>query len=117
MRYDLEERTEKFACEVIDFSKKIYRNPITLPLISQLVRSATSVGANYREANGACSRKDFKNKVFLCKKEIKETEYWINMINKADEKTVEGSELIKKEAKELVLIFSKIVATASKENK
>lgn len=117
MNYDLEERTESFAKAVIEFAKKINRDPISLPLISQLVRSATSVGANYREANGACSRKDFKNKVFLCKKEIKETEYWINMLNKADERTAHASESIRKEARELVLIFSKIVSTVTKESK
>lgn len=117
MKYDLEERTEKFSQDVIDFARTIKKDAITLPLISQFVRSATSVGANYREANGACSRKDFKNKVFLCKKEIKETEYWLKMINRADKETIEDSELVKKEANELILIFSKIVASVSKDNK
>ena len=57
--YDLEERTAKFGEEIIEFSKKIPRNPITISLISQLVRAGTSVGANYCEADDACSKKDW----------------------------------------------------------
>jgi len=68
-KYDLEDRTAKFGEEVIKFCKAIHQNTITKPLISQLVRSATSIGANYMEANGASSRKDFRNKIFICKKE------------------------------------------------
>jgi len=61
MNYDLEKRTKKFSKEIIKFLKKIRINEINRSLISQLVRSATSVGANYCEANGASSKKDFKN--------------------------------------------------------
>ena len=68
-RFDLEERTARFGEGVIAFAKKIPRNPVTLPLISQLVRSGTSVGANYCEADDAVSKKDFRNKIGTCKKE------------------------------------------------
>jgi len=61
MKYDLEERTLKFAESIIGLCKKVPQNPITLPIISQLIRAATSIGANYAEANGASSKKDFKN--------------------------------------------------------
>ncbi|MDH4329998.1 MAG: four helix bundle protein [Candidatus Moranbacteria bacterium] len=67
--YDLEERTAVFGEDVIILCKKISKNEITKPLISQIIRSATSVGANYLEANGASSKKDFRNKIFICKKE------------------------------------------------
>jgi len=78
-KYNLEERTAKFGEEALKFCKKITQDTITKPIISQLVRSATSVGANYMEANGASSRKDFKNKIFICKKEIQETKHWLRM--------------------------------------
>jgi four helix bundle protein len=70
-KYDLEERTTKFAEEIIVLATKIPKNIITLPIISQLVRAGTSVGANYREANGASSKKDFRNKIYICKKKYK----------------------------------------------
>ena len=69
--YDLAERTAKFAEAIIRFAKKAPRNVVTLPLIRQLVRCGTSVGANYREADDAVSRRDFRNKVGICKKEAK----------------------------------------------
>ena len=78
-KYDLEERTSKFAEDLIDLCKKAPKNVVTTPIIGQLIRSGTSIGANYCEANGASSRKDFKNKIFICKKESKETKYWINL--------------------------------------
>jgi len=69
--FDLEERTAKLGEKVIDFCKSIEKNVFTLSIIKQVIRSCTSVGANYMEANGASSRKDFRNKIYICKKEIK----------------------------------------------
>ena len=68
-KYDLEERTAKFGENVIEFCKVINQDAITRSIISQLIRSGTSIGANYMEANGASSNKDFRNKIFICKKE------------------------------------------------
>ena len=85
-KYDLDERTAKFGENVIDLCKKVSKNPVTTPIISQLVRAGTSIGANYSEANGASSRKDFKNKIFISKKESIETKYWLRMLSKADGK-------------------------------
>lgn len=85
-----------------------------MPILSQLIRSVTSIGANYCEANGACSTKDFKNKIYICKKEAKETKYWLNLLLKANP---QDSEICKKywqEAHELTLIFSKIIITIEK---
>lgn len=75
MQYNLEERTAKFGEKTIDFVKTLKQNPINSPLISQIVRSATSIGANYCEANNASSKKDFRNKIFICKKESSETKH------------------------------------------
>lgn len=61
MNYDLEERTAKFGENIIDFIKSLEKNEINKPLINQIIRSATSIGANYMEANQASSKKDFKN--------------------------------------------------------
>ena len=64
-KYDLEERTAKFGESIIKFCRTLNQDAIVRPLISQLIRSATSVGANYMEANSASSRKDFRNKIFI----------------------------------------------------
>lgn len=71
--YNPEERTAKFGEDVIGLCKGIKINIYNEPVIKQILRSATSVGANYCEANNASSRKDFRNKIFICKKEIQET--------------------------------------------
>lgn len=115
--YNLEPRTEKFSEDIIILIRGIEKNIITIPILSQLVRSATSIGANYCEANGACSKKDFKNKIYICKKEAKETKYWLNLLLKSG---FQDNELCKKcwqEAHELTLIFSKIIITIEKGKK
>lgn len=107
--YNLEERTAKFGEMIIDFCKTIPQNTISRPLISQLVRSRTSVGANYAEANGGSSRKDFRNKISICKKEIQETKHWIRMVIKCETSTKQSAEFLANEAHELTLIFQSII--------
>ncbi len=68
-KYDLEERTAKFGENIINFCKKIPRSPINDPLITQLTKAGTSVGANYSEADDAESKNDFRHKIGICKKE------------------------------------------------
>ncbi len=114
--FDLEERTAKFGEDIIIFCKAVRKDEITRPLISQIVRSATSVGANYMEANGASSRRDFRNKIYICKKEIKETKHWLRMIAIADETNKNKSRKLWKEAQELTLIFGKIAGTLNKKS-
>ena len=114
MKYDLEDRTIKFSEHIIDMLKKIKFDAINKSIINQLVRSATSVGANYCEANGASSKKDFKHKIHICKKEIKETKYWLQLMSKTNPEIKEKIRILWKEAQELTLIFSKITATMSK---
>lgn len=75
IKFDLEERTTKFGLEILSFCRSITADQVTRPLISQLVRSGTSIGANYCEANEANSKKDFIHKLSIAKKEAKETIY------------------------------------------
>lgn len=106
---DLRDRTYDFARDVLHFARKIPNNSISRPIISQLVRSSTSVGANFIEAKNASSKKDFRNKVFISKKEASETLYWLRLTGEFTEST----ELVKlqKECQEIVLILQKIITT------
>lgn len=108
-KFNLEERTSKFAESVIDLCKKTPKTILTIPILNQLIRSGTSIGANYFEANGASSRKDFKNKIYISKKEAKETMYWLRLLAKAEGTVVNDCKPIWQEAKELTMIFSKII--------
>ncbi|MCX6739866.1 MAG: four helix bundle protein [Candidatus Parcubacteria bacterium] len=114
---NLEERTKKFSDDIIVFAKKIPKTIINLPLISQLIRAVTSIGANYCEANGACSRRDFKNKLYICKKEAKESKYWLDLISKANPEIKEDCQKLRQEAHELTLIFSKSILTIENKEK
>ena len=104
-KYDLEERTAKFGEDVIDFLKTIKVDEINRSLISQVVRSSTSIGANYGEADSAISKKDFKNKTDFCRKE---TKHWLRMLARANPENADICRKLRKEAHEFVLIFSKI---------
>lgn len=107
-KYDLAERTAKFGEDVITFVAKLRDSPVNRPLISQAVRSSTSVGANYMEADGAESGKDFYHKIGICKKESKESMHWFRMVATANPDRAEECRKLWKEAHELVLIFSTI---------
>ena len=106
--YTLEERTAKFGESVILFCKRLHKDRILDPLVNQIVRSATSIGANYMEANGASSRKDFQNKIYICKKEAQETKHWLRMIAAHNNSRKEEIRVLWQEAQELTLIFQKI---------
>ncbi len=107
--YDLEERTARFGEEVIEFCQKMPKNMITMPLINQLIRSGTSVGSNYCEADCAESKKDFEHKLGICKKEAKESKHWLRMTLKAVPEFAERANQLKNEANELQLIFISII--------
>lgn len=111
MNYDLESRTKKFSIGVIDICKKIKPTPVNRNLISQVIRSATSIGANYREANGASSKNDFRNKVFICKKEAQETEYWLDLCIHAELEHTKELQLLREECRQITLIFGKIAGS------
>ncbi len=112
-KFDLEERTAKFGENVIELCKAIKQDVITRSLIDQLVRSATSIGANYMEANGASSKKDFRNKAHICNKEAQETQHWLRMLSKATPAHKQLLRILWQEAHELVLIFQKITSSLS----
>lgn len=90
------------------FCRELKKDSISLPLISQLVRSATSIGANYMEANSASSRKDFANKIFISKKEAEETKHWLRMLSVSIPNEKEKLRTLWKEAQELTMILQKI---------
>jgi len=109
MKYDLEERTAKFGEAIIVFANSLIKNPVNSPLISQLVRSSTSIGANYMEADVAESKKDFSHKIGICKKEAKESLHWLRMIATANPAFKDECRKYWSEARELLLIFSAIL--------
>jgi four helix bundle protein len=106
--FDLEERTARFGESIIAFAKRVPQNVLTTPLIGQVVRAGTSVGANYCEADDAESKKDFRHKIGLCRKESRETKYWLRMIVAAEPSIRQEAGTLWKEAKELNLIFGAI---------
>jgi len=110
-KYPLEERTAKFGESVIELCRSIKGDNISNPIINQLVRSSTSIGANYMEANGASSKRDFQNKIFICKKEAQETKHWLRMMAKCVPEKKEELRKLWSETQELTLIFQKITST------
>lgn len=112
--FNLEERTIAFAEKIVELCKKCPKNHITAPIIDQLICAGTSIGANYSEATGASSKRDFTNKVFVCKKEAIETKYWLRLLSKAEERMAEDCRNLWREAQELTLIFSKIAGKSRK---
>ena len=112
--YDLEERTAKFGEAVIEFCLAVQSNPVTAPIISQLVRAGTSIGANYCEADDAESKKDFRHKIAVCRKEARETKYWLRMIAKAAPAKKSAARPLWREAKQLHLVFVAIIRTTDR---
>ena len=111
-KYDLEERTMVFAENLIKLLKTIKESTLNRSIIQQLIRSGTSVGANYCEADGAESKKDFQHKIGICKKESKETKYWLRMLSLLHPEKKEELRVLWKEVQELTLIFSKIIVNS-----
>ena len=107
-RFDLEERTALFGEAVIGFVLKLRRDDIVGPLIRQLVRSATSIGANYTEADEAGTRKEFAYRISVCCRESRETQYWLRMLAAASPNSKEKARELWQEARELTLIFGAI---------
>lgn len=114
---DLKERLFAFICAVLDLLKKLPRNQINLVLGRQVLRSATSSGANYEEADGASTRKEFSRKVDIAKQELKETMYWLRLLRRENSQLGEELDALIKEADELIRIFATIVLKASSKDK
>lgn len=106
--YDLKERTSAFGEKIIELCREVSQNVINKPIINQLIRSGTSIGANYMEANNACSKRDFRNKIFICKKECEETKHWLRMLTKAYPIKDAEIKILWDECQQLTMIFQKI---------
>ncbi len=108
-QYDLEERTLKYSKLLINFTKNISKSISNAEIIRQLIRSGCSVGANYIEANESLSRKDFVMRVKICRKEAKESIYWLNLIETNGEETEKNRIMLIQEMNELMKIFGAII--------
>lgn len=106
---DLRDRTLDFSRQVIRFTREFQKDLLARPLIDQLVRSSTSIGANFIEAKNASSKKDIRNKVFISKKEASETLYWLKLQEEFTSDPALYS--LQKECQEIILILQKIVTT------
>jgi four helix bundle protein len=108
--YDLNERTLNFALRVRKFIKQLKMTVCNIEDCKQLVRSSGSVGANYREANEALSKKDFGFRIKICRKEAKECDYWLTLIDTDQNSYLEKErEFLKRESMEFVKIFNSIL--------
>lgn len=107
-KFDLEERTYQLGKDIVIFCKSIRVDTISESVIKQLIRCATSVGANYMEANGSDSKKDFRNKISICKKEAKETMFWLRIISNIFPDKKDALRKLWVESHELSLIFGAI---------
>ena len=107
-RYDLEERTFEFARKCRIFVNELPKIIANREDGSQLIRSSGSVGANYIEANEALSKKDFIMRIKICRKEAKESRYWLQLVNVATNQVSE-QKLLVQEATELMKIFGAII--------
>jgi four helix bundle protein len=112
-KYDLAERTARFGETVIQFCRRVKATAVTSPLIRQLVRSATSIGANYVEADEAGSKKEFRYRISVCKRETRETQYWLRMFVASAPEHTDDARSLWREANELVLIFGSIYRNSS----
>jgi len=111
-QYDLEERVTLFSEDLILFCKILTITIVSKPLIDQLIRSGTSIGANYMEANACNSRKDFINKVTIARKESKETLYWLRLLSIEFPNKKDKLRVLWKEAHELSLILGGILKSS-----
>lgn len=112
-RFDLEERTLNFAKKVIDLIKKLPKNTVNFEMSNQVIRSGGSIGANYREANDSLGKKDFFMRIRICRKEAKETKYWLELLLHNNPELKEPIEPLMQESSELVKIFSTILTKSS----
>ncbi len=115
-KYGLEERTLEFSKKLLMLVKSIPRSIDNYPLIKQVTKSGTSIGANYMEANGAESKNDFKHKIRISLKEARETKYWIKLLLSTNPEKANELEALLKESHELTLIFAKIIITCNTKN-
>lgn len=107
--YNLEDRTLEFSKRIIRLCKELPKNTVNIELTKQLMRSAGSIGANYREANESLGNKDFIHRLRIARKEAKETNYWLELIQEQNPDFGERMDNLLKETKELRNILSSII--------
>ena len=108
--YALDERTFQFAKNVALFCKKLPKTISNTEYVKQVIKASGSVGANYIEANEALSKKDFKYRIKICRKEVKESAYWLRLIKETNPKDyADEATSLSNEADELKKIFSAII--------
>lgn len=112
--YDLEQRTLDFAKNIIRLCKKLPNNIVNMKLVDQLIRSAGSIGANYREANESLSKKDFLMRMKISRKESKETIFWLELILEANPDSKKETDILIAESIELKKILSAIIVKCEK---
>ncbi len=112
-KYDLEERTAVFGEDIIKFCQTLPRTLITKRLIDQLLRAGTSIGANYCEADDAESKRDFRHKIGISKKETRESKHFLRMLAIAVPESKNELRVLWQEAKELHLILNTIYRKVS----
>ena len=112
-RYDLEERTLAFSKRAVKFCRALPRTVIDSEMGKQLMRSATSVGANYIEANECLGRKDFLMRIRICRKEAKETGYWLKLLDTVGPDLSCEQEYLLQESAELTRIFGSIISRSN----
>ena len=109
-KYDLEDRTLDFARDVRAFIKQLPKTPGNTEDGKQVLRSSGSVGANYIEANESLSKKDFLMRIKICRKEAKESMYWLRLVDVRESVTLEQERaILEREARELMMILSSIM--------
>ncbi len=120
MKFDIRDRSKKFAIRVIKLINKFSKELALQEIAHQLVRSACSIGANLEEADAASSRKDFFHKVSISYKEAKETRYWLDLILEAEllknQSNIKEAEALRNEAIELSRILFTIFEKKDKNN-
>jgi len=104
----LENRTQEFAIAIIKLSTKLPNTPEGRVVRNQITKAGTSVGANYREANRARSKADFRNKIKICESEASETQYWLLIVIEMKWLSKEKVDPLYKESGELLAIFTSI---------
>ncbi len=109
-RYDLEQRTERFAKRCRVFAKKLPRTIANIEDVKQMIRSTGSSAANYIEANESLSKKDFLHRMRICRKEAKESRLWLRLVYVGNNQTLEEERRqLEQESDELLKIFSSII--------
>ncbi len=108
-KYNLEERTLLFAKEIVRLCKKLPNNTVNFKLADQLIRSASSIGANYREANDSVGKNDFLHRLKIARKEAKETTFWLELLSEANSELKESINQLIDESYQLRNILSAII--------